>query len=296
MLINEVCRRCGLTKKAVEYYVEQELLTPLVLENGYRDFSDEDISLLRKISVLRRLEVPVPEIRRILKSGRHGELKDLCEKRALSLSLLQEKQKLLEALVNCDTWENVREGLEQLDKKQSILFRLLERFPGYYGRYFSLHFAPYLNEPIRTEAQKKAFDVIVSYLDQVDISIPEDIRRYLEDVETEFDPAVMEKRDAAMREAIADPGRFVKDNAEMLRQYEKAKASEEYRATPAFRLQELIAQMNRKNGYCDTFIPAMCELSNSYREYHDRLLKANEAFLQAYRASDLQHRVFKTDD
>lgn len=38
MLINEVCRRCGLTKKAVEYYVEQELLTPLVLENGYRDF------------------------------------------------------------------------------------------------------------------------------------------------------------------------------------------------------------------------------------------------------------------
>ena len=157
MLINEVCRRCGLTKKAVEYYVEQELLTPLVLENGYRDFSDEDISLLRKISVLRRLEVPVPEIRRILKSGRHGELKDLCEKRALSLSLLQEKQKLLEALVNGDTWENVREGLEQLGKKQSILFRLLERFPGYYGRYFSLHFAPYLNEPIRTEAQKKAF-------------------------------------------------------------------------------------------------------------------------------------------
>lgn len=64
MLINEVCRRCGLTKKAVEYYVEQELLTPLVLENGYRDFSDEDISLLRKISVLRRLEVPVPEIRK----------------------------------------------------------------------------------------------------------------------------------------------------------------------------------------------------------------------------------------
>ena len=38
MLINEAARKCGITKKAVQYYVEQGLVDPKVLENGYRDF------------------------------------------------------------------------------------------------------------------------------------------------------------------------------------------------------------------------------------------------------------------
>lgn len=36
MLINEVCQKCRLTKKAIEYYVEQQLVQPEILENGYR--------------------------------------------------------------------------------------------------------------------------------------------------------------------------------------------------------------------------------------------------------------------
>lgn len=33
MLINEVCRECNLTKKAVEYYTEQGLIRPDIAEN-----------------------------------------------------------------------------------------------------------------------------------------------------------------------------------------------------------------------------------------------------------------------
>ena len=36
MLINEVCKECNLTKKAVEYYTEQGLIQPRIKENGYR--------------------------------------------------------------------------------------------------------------------------------------------------------------------------------------------------------------------------------------------------------------------
>lgn len=46
MLINEVCKECKLTKKAIEYYEEQRLVQPQVLENGYRDFSDSEINRL----------------------------------------------------------------------------------------------------------------------------------------------------------------------------------------------------------------------------------------------------------
>lgn len=48
MLINEVCKKCKLTKKAVEYYGEQGLIKPVVMENGYRQFSDDDAMKLKK--------------------------------------------------------------------------------------------------------------------------------------------------------------------------------------------------------------------------------------------------------
>lgn len=40
MLIKEVAKLCNLTKKAVEYYAEQGLIYPNILENGYRVFSE----------------------------------------------------------------------------------------------------------------------------------------------------------------------------------------------------------------------------------------------------------------
>ena len=66
VLINEVCKTCALTKKAVEYYIEQGLISPCILENGYRDFSKDDVERLKKISVLRQLGLSVADIRRTL--------------------------------------------------------------------------------------------------------------------------------------------------------------------------------------------------------------------------------------
>lgn len=48
MLINEVCRICSLTKKAVEYYIEQGLVTPAVQDNGYRDFTYMEVARMKK--------------------------------------------------------------------------------------------------------------------------------------------------------------------------------------------------------------------------------------------------------
>lgn len=48
MLMNEICTKCRLTKKAVEYYVGKKLIWPKILENGYRDFSGEDVERLKK--------------------------------------------------------------------------------------------------------------------------------------------------------------------------------------------------------------------------------------------------------
>ena len=41
MLINEASKLTKLTKKAIEYYTLHGLISPIVLKNGYRDYSND---------------------------------------------------------------------------------------------------------------------------------------------------------------------------------------------------------------------------------------------------------------
>ena len=66
MKINQVEELVGITKKNIRFYEEQGLISPKRnLENGYREYSLEDVDLLNKIKLLRRLEIPIEEIKRL---------------------------------------------------------------------------------------------------------------------------------------------------------------------------------------------------------------------------------------
>jgi len=43
MLIHTVCKECSLTKKAIKYYMNQKLICFTIQNNGYRNFSDNEI-------------------------------------------------------------------------------------------------------------------------------------------------------------------------------------------------------------------------------------------------------------
>lgn len=285
MLVNEVCKRCKLTKKAIEYYEEQSLIHPQILGNGYRVFSEDDIAYLSKVAILRGLGLSVSEIKLVLAKDSLSVMQNIRDKKDLELANIQAKQQLLYKLIEKQDWEYVREQLEQLEKKQSILSRLLDRFPGYFGKYISLHFAPYLNEPISTEEQQDAFETIIEFLDGVNIAIPEDLKEYLDEATKNMDTTIVKQTTESIAAAIQDPEQYLEDNKEMLKRYEKFKASDEYKSTPAYRLQDLLVQLNRENGYYDIFIPAMQRISSSYREYYEKLMKANEFFLKALKAN-----------
>lgn len=282
MLIHEVCKECSLTKKAIEYYIEQELISPTVQENGYRSFTKEDILTLKKISVLRGLGLSVTEIRTVLSGEMTTALHEIHSKKALQMSALWEKQALLGELADQNDWEQVQMRLEQLQKKQTILERFMNTFPGSYGKYICFHFAPYLNEPVLTDQQQEAFDSIVSFLDNADFDIPHDVKEYLEEVTLNFDEKFAEKISSNMNDAICDTEKFLEDNHEIIAGYLSYKQSEEYKASPAYRLETALRQFNEASGYNDIFIPAMCRLSSSYRKYHEGLMKADEKFVQRY--------------
>ena len=63
MRINKVEELVGITKKNIRFYEEKGLLTPARnAENGYREYSEEDIVVLQKIKLFRQLSIPIEEI------------------------------------------------------------------------------------------------------------------------------------------------------------------------------------------------------------------------------------------
>ena len=289
MLINEVCKKCSLTKKAVEYYTEQGLVTPIMQENGYRSFTEEDVERLKKISILRNLDLSIADIRVVLSDRNTVALKEIAGAKKLEISALEEKQKLLQELAESQNWKKTHDELQQLEKKQSILERLLNVFPGYYGRYACAHFASYLNEPIVTDEQQEAFNTIIEFLDNTDFDIPDDLRQYLDEVldetiarcENGLD-GFAEKMSVSMNNFVQEPDQFLADYREIIEEYMAYIQTDEYRASDTYRLQESFRQFGKVSGYNDIFIPAMCRLSKTYREYQEKLKKADEKFMREY--------------
>lgn len=69
MKINEVERLVGITKGNIRFYEKEGLLTPgRNSDNGYREYSESDVEWLKKVKLLRMLDVPIEEILR-LKAG-----------------------------------------------------------------------------------------------------------------------------------------------------------------------------------------------------------------------------------
>ena len=79
MKINEVEKFTGLTKKAIRLYEDRGLITVDRSENGYRDYSEGDIRVLKQIKLLRAAGVSLTDIK-LLFSGMLT-LDDIIEKR-----------------------------------------------------------------------------------------------------------------------------------------------------------------------------------------------------------------------
>ncbi|MDY3983917.1 MerR family transcriptional regulator, partial [Dysosmobacter sp.] len=71
MKINEVEALVGITKKNIRFYEAEGLLAPRRnSENGYRDYGEAEVEALRRIKLLRKLGVPLEEIRQ-MQTGVH---------------------------------------------------------------------------------------------------------------------------------------------------------------------------------------------------------------------------------
>lgn len=98
MRINEVAKLTGVSARTLQYYDEIGLLIPEKLNNGYRDYSDENLDKLQKILFYRFLKFKLNDIKELL-DGDIDSLKILEQQREL---ILKEKEKFEIILYNIE--------------------------------------------------------------------------------------------------------------------------------------------------------------------------------------------------
>jgi len=285
MLINEVAKQCDVTKKAIQYYVSQEIIMPTILENGYSDFSETDVAILKKVVLYRRLGLSVPEIKRVLEN--QSDVKGILYQRVLELEREKVRQGLLRQLSEGVDIEDLVCDINDINSKTIIIHRLLDLFPSYYGKFISLNFARYLTGTIETEEQMEAFNEIIDFFDNVpELDIPSDLQEfmdeYLDFYSSEEGVTAINSIVQAKHDAMQDIDAFMEENKEKIEEYQRIKQTDEFKNSPAYRLMELMKEFCASSGYYDVFIPAMRRLSPMYNEYYEQMLAANEKFVKEH--------------
>ena len=112
MKINEVETLVGITKKNIRFYEEQGLLAPRRnSDNGYREYGPEEVKRLQQIKLMRKLGVPLEEIRAML-SGNHT-LGDGMRRHLVALE--REQRNLEQSVQLCQRLKDREERLDTFD-------------------------------------------------------------------------------------------------------------------------------------------------------------------------------------
>ena len=96
MMTHEVEDMLNVTKKTLIYYENEGLVKPLRDNNNYRNYSQEDISRIKFILLLREMDVNIEEIKQIINEKKSirdilESKKDMIKKQHLDLEHIDEK-------------------------------------------------------------------------------------------------------------------------------------------------------------------------------------------------------------
>lgn len=98
MKTNEVEKLLGITKHTLRYYEKEGLVHPIKDDNGYRNYSDEDIQVLQLVKFLRNIDISIDDIKGIIR----GDItfKECLEINKVHLDQKEEDLKDIKKIVN----------------------------------------------------------------------------------------------------------------------------------------------------------------------------------------------------
>ena len=108
----------GITKKNIRFYESEGLLTPRRnSENGYRDYGEAEVAVLRQIKLMRKLGVPLEEIRK-MQGGVHTVGDGM---RRHMVTLERDLENLEQAIRLCGGLTDCPQRLEDLDAQDLLI-------------------------------------------------------------------------------------------------------------------------------------------------------------------------------
>lgn len=276
---SEVEKITGLRRKAILYYEEKKLISPAFEENNYRNYSEEDLNRLIKISLYRRLGLNISEIKNILDSN-NKEIGKILRDRDYKIELEKSKKNLLERIIRNEDLKEITDELNTLEKEESIYEKLTRIFPGYFGQAFFMTYKPFLKEKLK-EDEEEAFNEYVNFLDSLpEIDFTEEEKSYIENLTSDFKNEDLEKINSEKIKAAYNFEDWLRENEDKVKAYEEFLESEEYKNSPLKTIRDKIKNHMIKNNYYDIAIPLIRKMSPAYDDYYKKLLETNEKFLR----------------
>lgn len=276
MKINEVIQQVDLTKRAIKYYEEQGLLSINKDENGYRNYTEEDINILKEISVYRKLGISIKDIKTLLEKKDDQLLNNIYKEKINKLEEYKNEAELLKKFIDNNDVDDIYENLNY----ETIGKAIQDMIPGFYGYYFMNHFMPYLQIKIETKEQENAYKRIIEFLDNAEIKIPllMKISSYImyRLLPKQDMSKMVEQMEVKTKEYINISEEEYEKLKEKTRKNVKMKNSIIFKYHPAFISQRKFMRCIQDSGYNDIFIPNMILLSPKYKEYHEALSSINE--------------------
>ena len=265
MLLNEIIKEVGMTKRAVKYYEEKGLLIVNKDNNGYRNYTKQDVDTLKKISVYRKLGIGIKDIQKLLKTDDKSILLHIYQEKLQEHVLQDYELKALKQFIDDGNADKANELLDY----QTVENAIESLLPGKeWANYFKSHFKPFLNIRLTTPEQKQALQNILEYCDKTTLKIP-----FMMEIGMKIANTVSQESRTA-DEMIA----YYRDMNE--NEYNKLKEkvyagvkmkTGMMKYHPSFISQRKMQKELQNKGYNDIFLPNLMVLSPKYAEYKKSL-------------------------
>lgn len=111
MMIKEIEKLSGMERANIRFYEREGLITPERLDNGYRNYSEDDLQILLRIRLLRSLHISLDEIKELTEGSK--DLMDTLSNQIVRLE--QERQDVSYAQDVCHAMQEDRVSFADLD-------------------------------------------------------------------------------------------------------------------------------------------------------------------------------------
>ena len=126
MRIQDVVTKTKLQKRTIYFYIKEQLIAPSSQENGYHNFSEDDVSRLIMIRKLRDAGLPLADIRSILSNPRtapyylHKQLHQLQTLLLTTEETIKSLDEFSTSLPVCHSFEQLSDHLAEIEFKPDL--------------------------------------------------------------------------------------------------------------------------------------------------------------------------------